>query len=957
MRKVKKYQQGGVQWGPWMLNQVDAGTPVGQTWESLNQFGSPFTTNWGNTMFNIGDQLRQGVATPVADPGTDYKAFWKNYAKSQGWKFNPGDQITAEQEKQASEAFGKATTDYQNYKQKLEGIGPAMNIIGPLGALLMGNKGEQAYKSKPKDNLQAEQGFYGFNYQRGGNINTTGYTPGTPTMNNSYNIIPGGNITMKNTPFPVLGISNTGQKNLMFPGLNYSFPGAKYVKEIPMRQMGGEAELAEIQTEKGEYIAHLNGDITPVKAKKLHKQMEDDDVTDIVPEGSYIFSRDKKMILDKEKSLGGVKLKDIALGYGAVNYSESNPDTSLPKEVLFADVINKRKFTPAEAAKAISNKFPISDREHDAFVTHAQNENKMSRQAYLSVLQGVSELKKPQKFQYGGFPDFMCGGKTKHQYGEEVGALDSLISQVQEQAAIPTKHLVLQEKGDPYEYRLTEGGQWQTRKKGKGSWMQLNSAGIAEVSKRVLQGRYDKGYKGSPAKMKTNDGMTTKGYNHFFSVKPQEQTVAGDPNQLAIDAFNSWPRGGVPQPVQQTQAVQQSVVPQMNRSFSQNPYWNQLSNFLYNNQEDALNQFKNFATSRYRNFQLGGLADPGMKRDNALREPISPIVNYNRTLFPMRFKNGGRVPKYQWEGVVGSALPFIGDLFGFSPGAKAAKEQKKNMRETLRELEYLKRVNSGYINDTANAGYATAMSNYLTQDPSYTYLDLSSPFQRTDDAYSSAMNNMSAEKAGLLSMANQGMNSFMRNAASLGLSPTQAAAYAASMQANAHNTASQASMGMNDKYRELLLKRSSSLSDLDRMTAQDQQYGKNLTRSNRNALNSGLHSGLYSSYAGKNQGLADLENQIMAGRMAARNQNANFNANIGQMQNYNLMRFADSLSNIKIPTRPANTSNQYYWNNHDFRATPPGGGYGYQMDPNQISSLTTDPYIGPNDPILTLPSR
>ena len=75
--------------------------------------------------------------------------------------------------------------------------------------------------------------------QQGGNVNTTGYTPGTQSYNNPYNIIPSNNITMRNTPFPVTGIGmNTGQRTTMLPGGNYDFPGDQQVLEIPHAKFG-----------------------------------------------------------------------------------------------------------------------------------------------------------------------------------------------------------------------------------------------------------------------------------------------------------------------------------------------------------------------------------------------------------------------------------------------------------------------------------------------------------------------------------------------------------------------------------------------------------------------------------------------------------------------------------------------------------------------------------------------
>lgn len=51
--------------------------------------------------------------------------------------------------------------------------------------------------------------------------------------------IPSDKITMKGVNYPVLGIANTGQKQMMQPGQEYNFPGADYVDEYPQMRNGG----------------------------------------------------------------------------------------------------------------------------------------------------------------------------------------------------------------------------------------------------------------------------------------------------------------------------------------------------------------------------------------------------------------------------------------------------------------------------------------------------------------------------------------------------------------------------------------------------------------------------------------------------------------------------------------------------------------------------------------------
>ena len=57
------------------------------------------------------------------------------------------------------------------------------------------------------------------------NLSTTGYKKNSPDKDRPYNLIPSGDITMKNVDFPVLGIDELGNSKEMQPGEDYSFPG------------------------------------------------------------------------------------------------------------------------------------------------------------------------------------------------------------------------------------------------------------------------------------------------------------------------------------------------------------------------------------------------------------------------------------------------------------------------------------------------------------------------------------------------------------------------------------------------------------------------------------------------------------------------------------------------------------------------------------------------------------
>ena len=441
---IKKYQ-----WGGWSNNwgnvPVDPSDPS-YTYNTLLQSGAPFTDKWLNTMrdlemgfqgqanatwdqnkfdtdfttkygarptttsynstgYGTNSQGGYGGSKPggVTTSGGGYTPSWgKQTNNNTGFGYNgigsgnlgvinPQKNYDLMRKAQLDAAKKKWEEDQRNYTNSAQ---TAMKFIGPLGALMMGNKGEQAYNDKPKDNLNPELGFYGFNYQTGGyappesqginyltkpesekdrdireklerekyansfskrqlkklepyldaasaipflgrfpaamlsgmklaegdnmnaglnaltaiagktlgqqssmlaeltnkfahgnhlyhkahlaeqlldtnktnipyvdtsalqrrdntllssfqgggNVNKTGYTLGYSTMNNPYNIIPGNKITMKNTPFPLMGIGDNNQSKVMLPGNNYSFPGASKVLEIPLKSYGGNSE-------------------------------------------------------------------------------------------------------------------------------------------------------------------------------------------------------------------------------------------------------------------------------------------------------------------------------------------------------------------------------------------------------------------------------------------------------------------------------------------------------------------------------------------------------------------------------------------------------------------------------------------------------------------------------------------------------------------------------------------
>jgi|694.fasta_scaffold01243_20 hypothetical protein len=66
--------------------------------------------------------------------------------------------------------------------------------------------------------------------------------------------IPSGDITMQGVSYPVLGVDDLGNEQMMYPGFDYTFPG-NTVTEYPQLQYGGDPSIPELdQAKKGGWL-------------------------------------------------------------------------------------------------------------------------------------------------------------------------------------------------------------------------------------------------------------------------------------------------------------------------------------------------------------------------------------------------------------------------------------------------------------------------------------------------------------------------------------------------------------------------------------------------------------------------------------------------------------------------------------------------------------------------------
>ena len=98
-------------------------------------------------------------------------------------------------------------------------------------------------------------------------VSKLGFSKNSPYKNRKKLKINSSNITMKDTEFPLLGVSNQGETQLMLPGQDYNFNNADYVMEYKL-QNGGEIDSNQVKQFNKEKLKAVQLDL---KTKGLYK--------------------------------------------------------------------------------------------------------------------------------------------------------------------------------------------------------------------------------------------------------------------------------------------------------------------------------------------------------------------------------------------------------------------------------------------------------------------------------------------------------------------------------------------------------------------------------------------------------------------------------------------------------------------------------------------------------------
>lgn len=141
-----------------------------------------------------------------------------------------------------------------------------------------------------------------------------------------------------------------------------------------------------IQAEDGENLVLPTLEISDVKAKKKHKEMDASEVTDVVPDGTLIFSDQKKY--------NAQKYKDFTLSE-AISYYDDK-ETYDFKGLKVGDILGDEEMTYADAINKVKKYYPTSD-EETLIAEETNKANLAARKPIVEFLFGLQGGAKPEE--------------------------------------------------------------------------------------------------------------------------------------------------------------------------------------------------------------------------------------------------------------------------------------------------------------------------------------------------------------------------------------------------------------------------------------------------------------------------------------------------------------------------------------------------------------------------------
>jgi hypothetical protein len=218
-------------------------------------------------------------------------------------------------------------------------------------------------------------------------VSIEGYKRTSPDVNNPFNIIPSGNITMNDVDFPVIGTDNYNNQMLMMPGFDYEYPG-DYVIEQPVRMANGGPTNPPIYVDSRNdpryraYNDSLNLYNTSQKAFKMasnNKSLQK--INPDYPDVPVNFYFNKKDFLDFPDSYINPKFSGEYVSFEyPYNYwiNEKRYDNLMGKYI--DDAILKRQNFPMASHKVIMPSGKVAFKPQEAVHTNSSGEVERTRE-------------------------------------------------------------------------------------------------------------------------------------------------------------------------------------------------------------------------------------------------------------------------------------------------------------------------------------------------------------------------------------------------------------------------------------------------------------------------------------------------------------------------------------------------------------------------------------------------
>lgn len=264
-----------------------------------------------------------------------------------------------------------------------------------------------------------------YTYQSGGSLDQMGYKDNSPYRNSPYLDINSPNITMQGVSQPLMGVADTGERKIMYPGRDYSFPGANKVREIPLKyQTGAEYDDEELETEGTKQTDDSSGqyDYSTYENIKADEQTydEEDLPFTVTPEGEeYLNNRPRYKI-------------DMGVFSNLDNYEPAETSNIIP--------------VVTELRKMGLNPSSINTGQHNAGSKHYQNK---AVDLGLNTTFGGNPQKMEEFIQYYNkvlkpkYPNLSLHDERKHPKGQKVWSGNHLHLEVNQAAGVYNKYPVI----------------------------------------------------------------------------------------------------------------------------------------------------------------------------------------------------------------------------------------------------------------------------------------------------------------------------------------------------------------------------------------------------------------------------------------------------------------------------------------------------------------------------------